>query len=66
MKAKEMIEYLQKQDSEREVCLWEWAGEESKFYALNPTATPKANTENLICFMGNGLVKPIRAGDDNE
>lgn len=61
MKVKELIEYLQKQDKEREVVLHIWNGEESLFSPIIPAATPLANTKNLLVFIEQKeCVEPIR------
>lgn len=61
MKVKEMIEWLQKQDQDREVALWEYKKDKSFFYSLVPTATPEANTTNLVCLMDSQRIKPLRS-----
>ncbi len=61
---KQMIEFLQKYEPEREVVLHLWNGNkgESNFIALSQAVTPTANTTNLLVLIENKgcLIKPIR------
>lgn len=61
MKIKELIEFLNKFEADREVVLHEWQGgiSGSRFISLLPACTPKANTKNLVVLRGSGLIEPI-------
>ena len=63
MNVKEMKKVLENYEDDREVVLWDWDDsrkEPSLFYSLVLTATPTANSKNMLVFNGVGLIKPTR------
>jgi len=62
MKVAELQKFLNLFEGDREVVIHEWNSQtsQSKFYSLIPSCTPDANTKNMVVFIGNGLIKPIR------
>jgi len=63
MKIKELIKSLEKEDQEREIVLFDWNTtnkiNEARFYNLEFTCDPHANSENMLVFRTTDIINPI-------
>lgn len=62
MNVKELKEKLNEFEDNRQVVLHQWKKETSSFVGLNLSATPRANTKNLLVLIVDDLaqVVPLR------
>lgn len=60
MKIKDIIKELKKQDQNRELVLWNWnetKDESGRFFRLELTCNPKANSNNLFVLRTTNIIK---------
>lgn len=64
MKVKQLKQILENYSDDRIVCIHEWISknDESLFFELMISCNPECNTTNILAFIGNGKVEPIRKG----